>query len=122
MKIRILASSLRYRLSKSEVKKLCTEHYIESVTEFNSTTLVYAIQVQENIADLSADFKDNKITLLFPKTEAATWYESDKITYQNIVLLNNGNTLKLLLEKDFVCLDHSSEDQSDNYENPNKTC
>jgi len=27
-----------------------------------------------------------------------------------------------LLEKDFVCLDHTTEDQSDNYENPNTTC
>ena len=31
-------------------------------------------------------------------------------------------SLYLLIEKDFACLDHSSEDQSDNYENPNKTC
>jgi hypothetical protein len=36
--------------------------------------------------------------------------------------LGNGQSLKLLLEKDFVCLDHTDEDQSDNYPNPNKTC
>jgi hypothetical protein len=30
------------------------------------------------------------------------------------------NSLYLLVEKDFVCLDETSEDQSDNYENPNK--
>ena len=28
----------------------------------------------------------------------------------------------LLIEKDFVCLDHTLEDQSDNYANPNKVC
>jgi len=27
-----------------------------------------------------------------------------------------------LVEKDFICLDETTEDQSDNYENPNKTC
>jgi hypothetical protein len=26
------------------------------------------------------------------------------------------------VEKDFVCLDHTDEDQSDNYPNPNRTC
>jgi len=31
----------------------------------------------------------------------------------------NGS-LYLLLEKDFVCLDETTEDQNDNYENPNK--
>jgi hypothetical protein len=122
MKIRILASSLRYRLSKSEVAKLCTEKYIESITEFNSATLTYCIQVAENSTELSADFENNKITLYFPSIEAAVWHTSDRITYENYITLHNGNKLKLLLEKDFVCLDHSTEDQSDNYENPNKTC
>jgi len=27
-----------------------------------------------------------------------------------------------LVEKDFQCLDHTLEDQSDMYHNPNKTC
>jgi len=30
--------------------------------------------------------------------------------------------LKLLLEKDFVCLDDTDEDQSDQYDNPNAKC
>jgi len=33
-----------------------------------------------------------------------------------------GVQLHLLLEKDFVCLDNTAEDQSDNYPNPNKAC
>ena len=36
---------------------------------------------------------------------------------------NNHGTLHLLIEKDFICLDNVTEDQSDNYPNPlaNKT-
>jgi hypothetical protein len=30
--------------------------------------------------------------------------------------------LFLLIEKDFVCLDNTFEDQSDNYPNPNAVC
>jgi hypothetical protein len=122
MKIRILNSSLRYRLSKREVAQLCNELYIESITEFNSATLTYCIQVLPNITDLQADFENNKITLNFPAAEAALWNDSDRITYENYITLNNGKQLKLLLEKDFVCLDHTTEDQSDNYPNPNRTC
>jgi hypothetical protein len=122
MKIRIKDNSIRFRLTKSEVKKLCTEGYLQSTTELNTATLTYAIQVQENMQSLNADFVNNKITLLFPSAEAAVWNDSDRITYENTVILNSGNSLKLLLEKDFICLDHTHEDQSDNYENPNKTC
>jgi hypothetical protein len=32
--------------------------------------------------------------------------------------MENGKELFLLLEKDFVCLDETIEDQSDNYPNP----
>ena len=122
MKIRIKDNSIRFRLTKSEVKKLCTEGYLQSTTELNTATLTYAIQVQENMQSLNADFVNNNITLLFPSAEAAVWNDSDRITYENTVILNSGNSLKLLLEKDFICLDHTHEDQSDNYENPNKTC
>jgi hypothetical protein len=121
MKIRIKDNSVRFRLTKSEVQKLCTENYIEAKTEFNTTTLLYAIQVKD-IEWLDADFANEKITLLFPKTFAITWETNEIITHENYITLNNGNQLKLLLEKDFVCLDHTTEDQSDNYENPNKTC
>ena len=30
--------------------------------------------------------------------------------------------VKLLIEKDFVCIDNTDEDQSDNYPNPNLKC
>jgi hypothetical protein len=122
MKIRILNSSLRYRLSKREVAQLCSELYIESITEFNTNTLIYCIKVQPDIIGLQADFENNKITLHFPATEAVLWNDSDRITYENYITLNNGKQLKLLLEKDFVCLDHTTEDQSDNYPNPTRTC
>lgn len=122
MKIRIKDNSVRFRLTKTEVHKLCSHKQLESFTEFNTTTMVYAIQVRKDINELQADFSSNKIIMHFPEVESETWEKSDRITYKNTMQLNNGNQLQLILEKDFVCLDHTDEDQSDNYENPNKTC
>lgn len=122
MKIRIKDNSVRFRLTKKEVLQLCTEHSIVSTTSFNSGLLTYSIVVRDNIENLSVDFKDNNIILSFPATEADIWNDSDRITYEHSMVLENGERLKILLEKDFVCLDHSDEDQSDNYANPNKTC
>ena len=39
-----------------------------------------------------------------------------------VTAIGKGKDLFLLIEKDFVCLDHTFEDQSDNYPNPNKLC
>jgi hypothetical protein len=122
MKIRIKDNSIRYRLTKSEVKQLCTAHLLASSTQFVTGVFHYQIIVKENIDALDASFANNTITLFFPMQEALVWFDSDRITYENTVATSEGNSLKLLLEKDFVCLDHSTEDQSDNYQNPNKTC
>ena len=42
--------------------------------------------------------------------------------FQHKQALSNGKELFLLVEKDFVCLDNTFEDQSDNYPNPNAHC
>ena len=42
--------------------------------------------------------------------------------FENNMDFGDGKQLFLLIEKDFVCLDETIEDQSDNYENPSKTC
>jgi hypothetical protein len=122
MKIRIKDNSVRFRLSKSEVKQLCETNHIAKQTEFANIIFHYQIQVAANAEFLSADFNNNCITLFFPKSKADTWFVDDVITHQHNMDLPNGKQLFLLLEKDFVCLDHTHEDQSDNYQNPNKTC
>jgi hypothetical protein len=122
MKIRIKDNSIRYRLTKSEVQQLGQHNYIGKQTQFVNAVFRYQIIVKENIQELSAEFTDNCITLSMPKFLAQHWYTNDIITHKNEMLLPNGESLFLLLEKDFICLDHTHEDQSDNYQNPNKTC
>ena len=46
------------------------------------------------------------------------WANSDRVGLQHTNLMENGKELFLLVEKDFVCLDETIEDQSDNYPNP----
>jgi hypothetical protein len=122
MKIRIKDNAVRFRLTRSEVRQLSEQFYIHSKTEFNTQVFHYEIKASDEYSHLSADFSDNTISLFFPKHLAQEWYANDLITHENVIKLNNGASLKLLLEKDFVCLDHTDEDQSDNYANPNKTC
>lgn len=121
MKIRIHGNSVRYRLSKSEVHTLEQEGYLEETTSFGASRLAYVVQKSED-NDLTARFDGGKITLFVPGGLLKNWTVNDRIGFETNMPLDDGRSLYLLIEKDFKCLDNVSEDQSDNYENPNKTC
>lgn len=121
MKIRIKSNSIRFRLTKSEVSILATTGFLEEETIFPNNKFIYAIQGVDQANGLTASFDHNKITLFIPRSFITEWPNNNEVGIENNILLPENNTLYLLIEKDFACLDESNEDQSDNYENPNKT-
>lgn len=125
MKIRIKGNFIRYRLTQTEVKTLGETGYLSEETRFGpdaSQTFVYALESKEGIDGLQASFDGGKITLYIPEGNAKAWPGEERVGFQNEVEVAPGVTLSLLLEKDFACLDHTEEDQSDNYPNPNAVC
>ncbi len=122
MKLRIKGNSIRLRLSKSEVSKLAATGYLEEQTSFGETQFVYALQSVESANELAANLDLNKLTMFVPYILVKDWPHNNVVGFDVSKPLPDGNQLYLLLEKDFACLDHTTEDQSDNYENPNKVC
>jgi hypothetical protein len=116
MKIRIKGNSLRYRLTKTEVEKLWSLGILEERTQFAGKTLVYAIETAK--ADkLSANFIGDKIVLYMSKKMIDELHNTDKVGFDD-----RSESVSLLIEKDFVCIDNTNEDQSDNYPNPQLKC
>jgi hypothetical protein len=122
MKIRIQSSSIRFRLSKTDVEQLTDEGRIEEQTPFESSVFSYAVQQSRDVDQLTASFENNKITLLVPAVYVEDWAINTIIGFDAKMQVGTGETLFLLLEKDFKCLDLAGEDQSDNYENPKTNC
>jgi hypothetical protein len=122
MKLRIKGNSLRIRLTKTEVSKLSETGYLEELTSFPGNRFVYALQKADDIEVLSATFINNKITVFVPHSFINDWPGNNVVGLDTKIPLTETESLYLLIEKDFVCLDETTEDQSDNYENPNKTC
>lgn len=120
MKLRIKANSVRIRLTKTEVNKLATESYLQEVTVLPGQTFIYAIKSDDNATALTIAYENNILTMMVPKSFAANWHQNDIVGMDAWMQVNEKEKLYLLLEKDFVCLDETAEDQSDNYENPNK--
>ncbi|MEO6488292.1 MAG: hypothetical protein ABIO04_00010 [Ferruginibacter sp.] len=122
MKLRIKGNSLRLRLSRTEVTKLSAIGYMEDHTIFGDNILTYSLQTGHNSTVLSATLVKNKITVKIPASFVKDWADNNIVGFNNKQELTAKDSLFILVEKDFVCLDETTEDQSDNYENPNKAC
>lgn len=123
MKIRIKGNSIRYRLTKTDIKNFGTSGFIEEKTEFlNGPSFFYRLEKKEDITNIEASFSNNRMTIFVSGKIAEEWIITDIIAFDNKMNIGNGKELFLLIEKDFACLDYTLEDQSDNYPNPNKAC
>ncbi len=122
MKIRIKGNSIRIRLTQTEVKNFADIGYIEEATEFIDNKLYYALAASPDVSELSAQMVGNKITLLVPENIAQNWITTDLVGFENKFDIGGGKKLFLLVEKDFVCLDNTFEDQNDMFPNPNAVC
>lgn len=121
MKMRIKGNSLRIRLTKPEVGKLADTGFLEEQTLFAGSKFVYALQsVDRN--ELWATLDTNKITMFVPSELIREWPQNNVVGFNANMPVSENDTLYLLLEKDFACIDEPIEAQTDHYENPNKTC
>ena len=118
MKIRIKGNSIRFRLTKSDVAAFSENRFIQESTNFGSRNFVYGMKASENAQTISAEFKDNEILISIPLSLTRKWTESELVGLSEEIIFNDQQKLFVLIEKDFKCLDETSEDQSDNYANP----
>jgi hypothetical protein len=116
MKIRIKDNSIRFRLTQSEVSELGRNGTVSSFTEFVDRPFIYAIEKTKDSV-LSAAFIENRVVMKMPETMVEEWISTDIVGFDG-----QAGLVKLLVEKDFVCIDNTLEDQSDNYPNPNLKC
>jgi len=118
MKIRIKGSSIRFRLTQSEVKQLSETGSIMETTEFGSNAFHYQVKLTPSVKNLEASYANDEIVMLVPETDGKNWFHNNTVSFEHEMELPKGKKLHLLLEKDFTCLENRAEDQSDNYPNP----
>jgi len=110
------------RLSKSEVDLVLKHGYLEEATDFGETTFRYSIKSVDN-KNMSADFVNSNIVIYVPKLLLCKWGTSDEVNIASTLTVKDGPLLSLLVEKDFKCATApDTEDQSDYFENPAKSC
>ena len=62
---------------------------------------------------------DNTLTVRLPESAVLAWATTEQVSLPGEQVLDNGALLKILVEKDFVCLTgRDDEDESDMYPHP----
>ena len=118
MKIRIKENSIRLRLTRSEVAQFLRDGYYSQTCTIGSSLFSYTLKSSAEADNLCAHFKNGEITVLMPSTWLLQWADEAKVGFSGSISVEDGKVLLIKVEKDFVCLDDTDEDQSDNYPNP----
>ena len=117
MKLRIQGDSVRLRLTQSEVARFSATGYVADTAHFGpNRRLTYTLEIHGGDV-LRADFEDAALTVFVPHAWAEEWAKSDRVGFEGEQAIDEGQTLRLLIEKDFECL-HKRPDEEDAFPHP----
>ncbi|MEM9822151.1 MAG: hypothetical protein AAF985_13805 [Bacteroidota bacterium] len=119
MKLRIRGNSIRLRLTQSEVSRFAEEGEIKASIQFGpGNALNYQLKMAD-CGDLQAQFDGSQIAIMVPKDMGHQWATSDEVGMEHLVKIDQQQSLKILIEKDFQCLTlRPGDEDSDTFPNP----
>ena len=121
MKLRIRDNSIRLRLERSEVDTLRDKGLVAAKTGFpGGRDLGYVVESSPASVTPGAVLSDSTVTVRLPETIVLAWANSEQVSIVGEQRLGEGDTLSILVEKDFACLaPRDGEDESDMFPHPN---
>lgn len=116
MKLRCTENSIRIRIRKSELDQLAQTKQVEEKIHFgNQVVLTFALSIDETLQNVEANLLDNNLIVSLPNEEAIKWINSNQVGIEVNNELADNQSLHILIEKDFPCLDRENEDKSDTF-------
>lgn len=126
MKLRLRENSIRLRLLQREVRRLretgnVSERIIFGVNP--TETLTYSLRVSGEAQEIYAQMTAGQIEIFLPIKTAEIWADTDEVGLYGIQDIGDLGTLKITVEKDFVCVERPlDEDNQDAFPHPNTNC
>ena len=116
MKLRCTENSIRIRIRKSEIEQLIKTKKVEEVVRFgNQVALTFALTINASTQSVAASLVQNNLQISLPETIAQQWINSNQVGIEVNNKISEENSLHILIEKDFPCLDRENEDKSDTF-------
>jgi hypothetical protein len=124
MKVRIRGNSIRYRLKQHEVAQFSEAGFFTETTQIGSDAdalLCFTLRIA-SCAQPQVLNTGNHVIVEIPTAVADEWTGTEQVGFDAAISFSNGAELKLLVEKDFACLDRSDEEEVGSYPNPSLNC
>ena len=120
MKLRVRDSSIRLRLTRSEVELVRTDGLVRGRVLFDGrNSFDYVLESSPATVKPEAHISNNVLTVRIPEAEILSWANSDEVSISASQILDGGDQLSILVEKDFACLaPREGEDETDMYPHP----
>lgn len=120
MKLRIQDNSVRLRLTRSEVDRLHESGEVSAAAAFpGGQSLRYVVKSSGQSDGVGAQFDARAIVVTIPAGEVRDWAGSEQVSIHGSEQLAGGESLAILVEKDFACLaPREGEDESDMFPHP----
>ena len=120
MKLRIRDNSIRLRLERGEVDRLRDAGLVAAKTGFaGGGELGYAVASSSSNESPEAVLSGSSVTVRLPESMVLAWADSEQVSIVGEQQLAEGDTLAILVEKDFACLaPREGEDESDMFPHP----
>ena len=120
VKLRVRDNSIRLRLTRGEVDRMAAEGLVKASVPFSAgVSFDYVLESSRACVDPSAFLSNNVLTVSLPEESTRRWASSDAVSISAEQALDDGQSLKILVEKDFACLaPRDGEDESDMFEHP----
>ena len=120
MKLRIRDNSIRLRLMRDEVSRLQSAGQVSAHTAFpGGQSFAYVVESSTSSASPAAHFGDDTLRIRLPESIVLAWAASEQVSIAGEALLDDGETLQILVEKDFACLaPRDGEDEADMFPHP----
>jgi hypothetical protein len=116
MKLRCVENSIRLRLKKSDVDTLAEEKNMSVSIGFPAGAILkYELRIVPN-EGIAAIFDSGVISILLPENKAMHWIASEEVSIGKEIKLPDGQTLSILIEKDFPCKNRPDEDKADTFQ------
>lgn len=109
MKLRIKGNSVRLRLTQREVARVGAGEPVVETTQFITGRLDYELCIAPS-RSIEARFDGGRIVVRLPSEVALRWVTTDQVGIETDLPVADGQSLHLLIEKDFACLDRRDDD------------
>jgi len=121
MKLRLQSNSIRLRLKRSEVDRFLrtgrVEEKILSGTG-DQESFHYLLETNDAVSAPKGAISPGGVVVQVPTADALKWALTNQIGIEGEQAIDSKTSLRILVEKDFACLDGSEGQNADTFPNP----